>query len=174
MPPVEDKHAFLVMNRASKPDDPGRAVRCELVHLEGGIERIAGENGMKKSAGLFQKRLQRILDHVRKYSGASDGLDGDQVPMRKHILQAARAAILHVVMDRMVVTARGLKSQEDSVGHGPARQREALADAEIVEPALLGDDSVLARIEIRCRAAGRFQGTSLWFTNSGAAFQQMP
>ena len=57
--------------------------------------------------------------------------------MRQHVRHAARATEFDIVMDRMIVTARGLEGEEDGVGHGSARQDEFLADGKILEPACL-------------------------------------
>ena len=55
--------------------------------------------------------------------------------MGQHVRHAVPPAIFHVVVDRMIVPARGLKRREQRVGHGAAGQDEALADPEILEPA---------------------------------------
>ena len=47
----------------------------------------------------------------------------------------------------MVVAAGGLKGQEDGARHRAAGQREPLADDEILDPALLGDEAMGAGVE---------------------------
>src|SRR5262249_8542936 len=94
--------------------------RGELVHLERWIERITDKNRMQKSAGLLQKRLQRLFDHVRKQSSPGDRLNGDQISERQQVGHAARPTEFEVIVDRVVVTACRLKRQKDRLGHGPA------------------------------------------------------
>src|SRR5215470_12399689 len=74
---------------------------------------------------------------------------------------AAGAAIFDIVMDRVGVAARGLERREDRRGLGAARQHEALADHEILEPALLGHHAVRCGIEL-----GHGVSCDNWF-NSG-------
>ena len=58
MLPIKDQNAFLIVNRASKPDHAGRALRGEFVHLECGIKRVAdeyGENRLDCSRNAFSE-----------------------------------------------------------------------------------------------------------------------
>src|SRR5882724_8947879 len=68
--------------------------------------------------------------------------------MREQIRHAAAAAIFDVVMDRVGIAAGGLERGEYRRGLGPARDHEAFAEHEILEPALLADHTVLCGVEL--------------------------
>src|SRR5215210_5365679 len=68
--------------------------------------------------------------------------------MCEQVRHAAGAAIFDVVMDRMGIAARGLECREHRRGLGPARDHEALAEHEILEPALLAHHAMLGGVEV--------------------------
>jgi hypothetical protein len=69
-------------------------------------------------------------------------------PVRKEIRHAAGAAIFDVVMDRMSVSARGLKGGEHRRGLRTARDHKALAEGKIFEPALRLHHAMPGGIEV--------------------------
>lgn len=153
VPSIEDKNTVLIVDGTPQSDYAGRAIGFQLIDLQYRIKRVPNENRVQEAAGLLQKRLQRFLDQVGENTRSRDRLDRDLIPVRKHILQAARLAILGVVVDRMVVATGCLKGEEDRVGHGSAWQRKTLADLKIIEPALLGYHPMGAGIETGSRFA---------------------
>ena len=95
---------------------------------------------------------------IRKQPGAWRGVHQRLKAVRQQMRHALGAAIFDVVMDRVGVAARGLERGEDRRGLGAARQHEALAEHEILEPALLGHHAVRGGIEL---GHGVFLGVSL-------------
>jgi hypothetical protein len=71
--------------------------------------------------------------------------------MRQHAGQPAALAVVGIVVQRMIVAACRLEGEEHRLRHGAARQRETLADREVLEPALRRDRAVVRRIEARIR-----------------------
>src|SRR3954463_2093002 len=68
--------------------------------------------------------------------------------MREQVRHTAGAAKLDVVMDRMGVAACGLERGEYRRCLGPARDPEAFAEHEIIEPALLAHHAMLGGVEV--------------------------
>src|SRR6202012_579560 len=97
---------------------------------------------------LFEESDQRLLGEVGKQPGARGGVHQGLEAVREQIGHAAGAAIYHVVMDRMGVAAGELERREHRRGLGAARDHEALAELEILEPALLRHHAMLVRIEL--------------------------
>src|SRR6516165_7808720 len=75
---------------------------------------------------------------------------------------AALAAIFEVVMDRMIVGGDRLEGGEVRLGHGAARDRETLADREILEIARLSH-AVQGRVKAlgHCASVGILSGLSI-------------
>jgi hypothetical protein len=74
---------------------------------------------------------------MRERAGARGGKAQDLKPVRERTRMAALAAILDIVVDRVVVGRDGLKRGEIRLRYGPARDVETLADREVLEiPAL--------------------------------------
>ena len=147
MAAVEDEFAALVVDGAAQADDSGGAVGGELIHFQGGVERVSGEDGGEEAGGLFEEGFQGFLDHVGEEAGAGGGLDGDLVAVGEEIGEAVAAAEFTVVVDGVVVAGGGLEGEEDRLGHGATGEGEAFAYGEILEPALLGDEAVLGWVE---------------------------
>lgn len=144
---VQHEFGALVVDGGAQADDAGGAAGGELVHFEGGIDGVAGEDGGEEAGGLFEEGFQRVLDHVGEEPGAGGGLDGDLVAVGEHVREAVGAAVLDVVVDGVVVAGGGLEGEEDRRGHGAAGDDEAFAEGEILEPALGGDEAVLGGVE---------------------------
>ena len=68
--------------------------------------------------------------------------------MGEQVRHAAGAAIFDVVMNGVGIAARGLKRGENRRRHGAAGNDEALAESEILEPALLRHHAMLRGIEL--------------------------
>ena len=60
---------------------------------------------------------------------------------------ATRLAELHIIVNRMVVTAGTLECQEHRFGHGPARQHEAFREPKVFEPALPRHHAMLGGVK---------------------------
>ena len=147
MAAIEDEFAALVVDGAAQADDASGAAGGELIHFQGGVERVSGEDGGEEARGLFEEGLEGFFDHVGEEAGAGGGLDGDLVAVGEEIGEAVAAAEFTVVVDGVVVAGGGLEGEEDRLGHGAAGEGEAYANGEILEPALLGDEAVLGGIE---------------------------
>ena len=68
--------------------------------------------------------------------------------MGQQVRHSAGAAILDIIMYGMGVAARGLKGCEYRRRHGAAGNDKALAEREILEPALLCHHAMFGGIEI--------------------------
>ena len=147
MAAFEDAGAVLVVDGGAQADDAGGAVGGELIHFQGGVERVSGEDGGEEAGGLLEEGLQRVLDHVGEEAGAGGGLDGDLVAVGEEIGEAVAAAEFAVVVDGVVVAGGGLEGEEDRLRHGAAGEGEAFAELEVLEPALLGDEAVGGGVE---------------------------
>src|SRR6478752_2320239 len=148
LPSLQHQFAPLVVHCAAQTDDPGRPVGRQLVHLQSRIQRIAGEYRLEESARLLEEGHQRVLGDERKESGARSGLDQRLETMRKHAGQSMGSAVLHIVVNWMVVAARRLERQEQRLAHRPAWRYEAFTDPEVLEPALLRHHAVGGGIEV--------------------------
>src|SRR5580704_16300583 len=83
--------------------------------------------------------------------GKSPGPGGGEAQhleaVRQRTGMSALAAIFDIVVDRMIVGGNGLECGEIRLGHGPARNIEALADREILEEAAFRK-TVLPAVEL--------------------------
>lgn len=136
---LQDQFSPLVEHRTTETDHAGCAIGRQLVYFERRVERVAGENRLQKAARLLQEGNQGVLGDEWKQACTGCGLDQRLEAMRQHAGQAASATIFHIVMDGVVIAAGSLKGGKQRVGHRAAREGEALAEAEIIEPALIGD-----------------------------------
>ncbi len=94
---------------------------------------------------------------MREGARAGGGLGGHQETVGEQVAVAVGAAVLAIVVDRVVVGGGELERGEERLGHRARRDREALAHRQIVEPAG-GGQPVRRRIEGRighADAAGR-------------------
>ena len=148
MAAIEDEFAALVVDGAAQADDAGGAAGGELIHFQGGVEGVSGEDGGEEAGGLFEEGLEGFFYHVGEEAGAGGGLDGDLVAVGEEIGEAVAAAEFTVVVDGVVVAGGGLEGEEDRLCHGAAGEGEAFAYGEILEPALLGDEAVLGGVEL--------------------------
>src|SRR5437667_12378966 len=90
------------------------------------------------------------------------GVTQDLEAMGQRPLVAALAAIFDIVVDRMVVGRDRLKGGEMGLGHGAARDVEALADHQILEIAGL-PKAVPAAVEAFGHSpSGRSRTPSAW------------
>src|SRR5487761_2738681 len=146
VPAVEHQLAALIMHRRAHDDHAGSALRQEFGDFQRGIERIARIHALEKAARLLYESYERIVDLVRQHAGAGCSLDQHLEAVREQVGHAARAAEFAVIVNRMVVAARRLEREEMRIAHGAAGRTKHLADAKILEPALLGQ-LVRTRIE---------------------------
>src|SRR5882724_5909756 len=117
----ENELAVLVVEGGGEDDHTGRALRRQRRYLEHRIERVAGMNRPQESRGLLDKGDQRVADGVGKGAGPRCGEREDLKAVRQRALVAALAAILDIVMDRVIVGGKRLESGEMGLGHRPAR-----------------------------------------------------
>ena len=118
------KNAIVVLDDADLP-----------LAVDGALWAAFGTSGQRCTAAsrlIVDKKIENRENHLKT--------------MRQHMRHAAPPAIFHVVMNRMIVAAGGLEGGEQRVRHGPARQHEALAEREILKPAVV-EAAVPRRVE---------------------------
>ena len=128
--------AALVVDCRAHDDHAGGATRDEFDDLQRRIDGVAREHAGEKLRRLLQERDQRVRHFVREAAGAGRREADDLQSVREQARIAACRAVFGVVVDRVVVAGDDLERGEIRVRHGAARQHVALADREIVEPAL--------------------------------------
>src|SRR6266446_10422793 len=99
----EDKLAVLVVDGGGEGDHTGRALRRQRRYLEHRIEGVSGMNRLQEFRGLLDKGDQRVADSVGKGAGPRCGEIEDLEAVRQRPLVPAPAAILDIVMDRVII-----------------------------------------------------------------------
>src|SRR6266850_465635 len=129
----EDKLAVLVVDGGGEGDHTGRALRRHRRSLEHRVEGVSGMNRLQEFRGLLDKGDQRVADSVGKGAGPRCGESEDLEAVRQRPLVPAPAAVLDIVMDRVIIGRDRLEGGEMGFGHRPARDIKPLPDGQILE-----------------------------------------
>src|SRR6266446_1868998 len=143
---VAHQLALLVVDGERHGHYAGGAAGLQLAHYQHRIERVPGIDGLQEARRLFEEAYQRFADEMGKDAGAGRALDRHLQAMRQQVTMALGAAILTVIVDRVVVAAGELKSGEQRLGLRARVDVEALADYQVLEP-MDRPEAMLHRIE---------------------------
>src|SRR5882724_12926283 len=124
------------MDGQTEYDHAGRALRDHLRDGELGIERITRIDAFEKFRGLLHEADQLLADLVRKGAGADRRERHHLKAVRQHAAVTLRAAVLDVIVDRMVIARKHLERREMRLGDGAAWRAEGFANFQVVEGAL--------------------------------------
>src|SRR5258705_13750323 len=117
---------------------PGRylaavSLRAESNNLESRIKRVSGMYFLEKLAGRLSKRDEHVSDVLRKKRcpGSREREYLQAMHYRGCVSMTPR--ILHVVVNRMIVSRNGLEGRGMRIGECAAWCAEDFADAQIVK-----------------------------------------
>src|SRR5277367_3850320 len=107
------------------------ALRGESNNLESRVERVSGMYFLEKLAGRLGKRDEHISNVLRKEccSGSREREYLQAMHYRGCVSVTLR--ILHVVMNRMIVSRNGLEGRGVRIGEGAAWCAEDFANAQV-------------------------------------------
>jgi hypothetical protein len=133
MLPGEHEFTALVMDPDPRRYLAAISLRGERNNLESRIERISGMYFLEKLAGRLGKRDEHVSDVLRKER--RPGSREREYPQAMHYRGCVSVTprILHVVVNRMIVSRNGLEGRGVRIGECAAWCAEDFANAQVLK-----------------------------------------
>jgi hypothetical protein len=129
--PREHEFTALVMDCGPRRYLATISLRGESNNLEGRIERVSGMYFLEKPAGRLDKRDEHVSDVLRKKRCPGSRERQYLQAMHNRGRVAVTPRILHVVVNRMIVSQNGLEGRGVRLGECAAWSAEDFANSQV-------------------------------------------